>query len=209
VVIFSIFVKWIFESYSVQGIWLFVGFIVGTFPSLYKTSGQQGRKFYHWIILVVLAAGMYFFMGWMKTIHNVTLTPSFLIWIMSGALIGLGVVIPGMSSSNFLIYLGLYEAMAAGISRLDLGVIIPLVLGGIACVLLFAKLVSWLFKKFYTTMYHIILGIVVGSTLAIIPWAIQGWTIAICILLFLVGAVLSFLLAKLDEKYPHESFIGA
>jgi len=54
--------------------------------------------------------------------------PSFRIWLMSGALIGLGVVVPGMSPSNFLIYLGLYDLMAAGISKLDLGVIIPLIL---------------------------------------------------------------------------------
>jgi len=134
--------------------------------------------------------------------------PSFRIWLMSGALIGLGVVVPGMSPSNFLIYLGLYDLMAAGISKLDLGVIIPLILGGIACVLLFARLVSWLFKKFYAVMYHTILGIVIGSTLAIIPFAIKGWTIAVCIGLFLAGGVISYLLGKLDEKYPHESFLG-
>lgn len=209
VVIFSIFVKWIFESYAVQGIWLFVGFIVGTFPSLYKTSGKQGRRYYHWIILALVAAGMFFFMHWMKTIQNVALQPSFFNWVLSGALIGLGVVVPGMSPSNFLIYLGLYEEMAHGISRLDLGVIIPLIIGGVVCVLLFARLISWLFKKYYAGMYHLILGIVVGSTLAIIPWAIKGWTIAVCMLLFLVGAAVSFFLSKLDEKYPHESFLGA
>jgi len=100
--------------------------------------------------------------------------PSFRIWLMSGALIGLGVVVPGMSPSNFLIYLGLYDLMAAGISKLDLGVIIPLILGGIACVLLFARLVSWLFKKFYAVMYHTILGIVIWFHAGDYPLCDQG-----------------------------------
>lgn len=209
VVIFSFFVKWIFTSYPEPGIWLFVGFIVGTFPSLYKTSGKEGRKWYHWIILLVLAAGMFFFMRWMETIRTVTVKPSFPVWIMSGALIGLGVVVPGMSPSNFLIYLGLYQPMADGISKLNLLVILGLIIGGLACILVFAKLVSWLFKKFYASMYHIILGVVVGSTLAITPFGIKGWMIAICIGLFLVGVICSYLLSKLDEKYPHESMFEA
>lgn len=112
-----------------------------------------------------------------------------------------------MSPSNFLIYLGLYQPMASGISHLDFGVIIPLAIGGVVCVLTFAKLVSWLFKKSYTFMYHLILGIVVGSTLAIIPAGVSGWTIAVCVLLFAFGAACSYALAKLDEKYPHESIV--
>jgi len=116
-------------------------------------------------------------------------------------------VVPGMSPSNFLIYLGLYQPMASGISHLDFGVIIPLAIGGLVSVLALAKLVSWLFKKSYTFMYHFILGIVVGSTLAIIPGGVSGWTIVVCTLLFVFGAACSYGLAKLDEKYPHDSIV--
>ena len=122
-------------------------------------------------------------------------------------MIGLGVVVPGMSPSNFLIYLGLYQPMASGIRNLDLGVIVPLALGLILCVLLLARIISWLFKKFYTVMYHLILGIVVGSTIVIIPEGVRGWTIAVCAVLFIVGALVSYGLAKLDEKYAREEFI--
>jgi len=147
-------------------------------------------------------------MRWMESIQNMTIAQSFGSWLLSGALIGLGVVVPGMSPSNFLIYLGLYQPMAAGIKTLDLGVIIPLFLGLVACVLIFARLVSWLFDKSYALMYHLILGIVIGSTLAIIPAGVSGWTIALCAGLFLVGAACSYALAKVDEKPPHKSLIG-
>jgi len=204
---FSAVIDFAFSNYAAQFTWLFIGFISGTFPSLLKTSGKQGRKSYHWMILVLVTALTYFFMRWMETINNVALAPSFINWLMSGALIGLGVVVPGMSPSNFLIYLGLYQPMASGIRQLDFGVIIPLVLGVVICVFTFARFVSWLFKKSFTFMYHFILGIVVGSTLAIIPSNVRGWTILVCALMFLFGAAGSYGLSKLDEKYPHESIV--
>lgn len=201
---FSAVIDFAFTHYAAQFTWLFIGFIAGTFPSLFNTAGKQGRKPWHWVLLAVMSVGTFFLMRWMETIQNTTLEPSFFNWLLSGAMVGLGVVVPGMSPSNFLIYLGLYQPMASGIKQLDLGVIIPLALGLLICILLFAKLVSWLFKKFYAFMYHFILGIVVGSTLAIIPAGVQVWTIAICALMAVAGAVVSYFLAKLDEKYARE-----
>jgi putative membrane protein len=202
---FSAVVDFAFTHYAAQFIWLFIGFICGTFPSLFKTSGKEGRKPWHWILLLGMAIGTFFLMRWLETIQNVTVAPNFLVWIMSGALTGFGLVIPGMSPSNFLIYLGLYQPMASGIRQLNFGVIIPLILGVVIVILIFAKLINWLFKKQYAFMYHFILGIVVGSTAAIIPAGVAGWTIAVCALLFIVGAAASYALAVVDERHPHES----
>lgn len=202
---FSAVVDYAFTHFAAQFTWLFIGFISGTFPSLIKTSGKEGRKNWHWILLLGIAVGTFFLMNWMETIRNVTMTPNFFVWIMSGALTGLGLVVPGMSPSNFLIYLGLYQPMANGIRQLNFGVIIPLILGVIIVILIFAKLINWLFKKYYTIMYHFILGIVVGSTAAIIPGGVKGWSVVVCVLLFLVGAAGSYILSVVDEKHPHES----
>jgi len=207
VVAFSAVVDFAFQNYAAQFTWLFIGFIAGTFPSLFKTAGKKGREGWHWVVLGLSAVGSVFLMRWLENMTNVQLTPSFSNWLLSGAMIGLGVVVPGMSPSNFLIYLGLYQPMASGIRNLDLGVIVPLALGLILCVLLLARIISWLFKKFYTVMYHLILGIVVGSTIVIIPEGVRGWTIAVCAVLFIVGALVSYGLAKLDEKYAREEFI--
>ena len=203
---FSAVVDYSFSHYAAQFTWLFIGFIVGTFPSLYKTSGEQGRKPWHWLLLAGMAVVTYFYLYWMETIQNVNLAPGIWAWLLSGLLMGLGLVVPGMSPSNFLIYLGLYQPMASGIRQLDFGVIIPIMVGVVVCILLFARLVSWLFRKAYPFMYHLIFGIVVGSTLAIIPRGISGWSVILaCVMLFLAGAAASFGLSKLDEKYPHES----
>lgn len=205
VVAFSAVVEFAFDRYPAQFIWLFVGFIAGTFPSLIKTAGKQGRKPWHWLVLVIFAAGTLAFMRWGETISTTISTFNLFTWLLSGMIMGLGLIVPGMSPSNFLIYLGLYQPMASGIRQLDLGVIIPLALGVIICVAIFAKLINWLFNKAYAFMYHFILGVVVGSTIAIIPKGVTGWTILVCAILFVVGAIASFALAKVDEKNPHES----
>lgn len=203
---FSAVVDYAFSHYAAQFTWLFIGFIAGTFPSLYKTSGEQGRKPWHWLLLAGIAVVTYFYLYWMETIQNVNLAPGIWTWLLSGLLMGLGLVVPGMSPSNFLIYLGLYQPMASGIRQLDFGVIIPIVTGVVVCILLFARLVSWLFRKAYPFMYHFIFGIVVGSTLAIIPRGVSGWSVIFtCALLFLAGSAASYGLSKLDEKYPHDS----
>jgi putative membrane protein len=204
VVAFSAVVDFSFSNYPGPFTWLFIGFIAGTFPALFKTSGKQGRKWVHWLLLVLIGGGTVFLMRWMESIRSVQLSPSFFSWLLSGALIGLGVVVPGMSPSNFLIYVGLYQPMASGIRHLDLGVIVPLALGGTICVLLLAKLIAWLFKQFYSVMYHLILGIVIGSTIAIIPEGVRGWVLGVSAILFLVGAIISYGLAKLDEKYAYD-----
>lgn len=188
--------------------WLFIGFISGTFPSLLKTSRKQGRAWWHWLVLAATAVGTFFLMAWMEDIHVVQLTPSFANWMLSGALIGLGVVVPGLSPSNFLIYFGLYQPMAAGLRVLDLGVVIPLALGGVILVLSLAKLIALLFKKFYTFVYHFILGVVVGSTIAIIPGGATGWDIVFSILLFIAGGLCSYGISKLDEKYEREELFA-
>ncbi len=206
VVAFSAVVDFAFENFAAQFTWLFIGFIAGTIPSLVKTAGKEGRKPWHWVLMVGVAVGIYFFMGWMETIRSVQVEGSFLAWIMAGALTGLGLVVPGLSPSNFLIYMGLYQPMAAGIKNLDFGVIIPIVIGVVLVIFLFAKLINWLFSKQYALMYHLILGVVIGSTAAIIPSGVSGFgMIAICALLFLLAGAASYALAKLDEKNPHES----
>lgn len=197
-----------FTTHPALFTWLFIGFIAGTFPSLFKTSGKQGRAWWHWAILVALAVGTVFLMAWMETVRVVQLSPSFATWLLSGALIGLGMVVPGLSPSNFLIYFGIYQPMAAGLRVLDLSVVIPLGLGGLIIVLGLAKLIAWLFKKFYAVMYHIILGVVIGSTIAIIPSGVTGWEIALCVLLFALGALASFGMSKLDEKYEREDLFA-
>ena len=218
IVLFAVVVEKAFGKYAAQFVCLFVGFVAGTFPSLYKTAGKQGRKSKDILILILSAAGIFVLMlvgGKQLTEVN----PNMLSWLASGLLMGLGLIVPGLSPSNFLIYFGMYDKMATGIKDFDFAVIIPLVIGFILCVILFSKIAAYLFKKYYSGMYHFILGLVIGSSLAIFPTvvfpAFQSDQLAtaglsftgallFCLVLFVAGTVVSYLFSKLEEKYPRE-----
>lgn len=216
--LFSIVVEKAFGKYAAQFVCLFVGFVIGTFPSLYKTAGKQGRKAKDIVIMLVSALAIFGLM----LIGEQQLTevpPTIPAWFGSGALIGLGLIVPGMSPSNFLIYFGLYDKMATGIKNGDMAVIIPLILGAAICVVLFAKIAAYLFKKHYSGMYHFILGMVIGSSAAIFPAIVFpaftgeglaasglsfGGSLLFCVVLLIVGTIGSYLFSKVEEKYPRE-----
>ncbi len=214
VLLFSIVVEAAFGRFSAQFICLFIGFVVGTFPSLFRQAGKQGRTIVHWILMGIAAMVIFVIMVAGNSLA-LNVSPNILVWVMSGALIGLGVIVPGMSPSNFLIYFGLYDKMASGIAALDLAVIIPLVIGLFACVLLLAKGAAWAFDNYYGGMYHFILGMVVGSSLAIFPAVVfpsfnteglaaqglsMGPAVAFAIALFVVGTLASWAFSKLEDR---------
>lgn len=215
IVLFSVVVEAAFGKYAAQFICLFIGFVIGTFPSLYRQAGKFGRGTRDWIIMSVAAVAIFalMYLGGESTWLQVQ--PNIAVWFGSGALIGLGLIIPGLSPSNFLIYFGLYDKMATGIKSFDMGVVIPLALGLIVCVLLLAKAAEWAFRKYHSQMYHLILGMVVGSSVAIFPTVVLpafsgeglaasglsvGGAVGFAVALLVVGTVASFLFSRVEDR---------
>ncbi len=215
--IFSIAVKEAFGKYEAQFTCLFIGFVIGTLPSLYIKAGKNGRSKKHNVILIIAAVAIFSLMMLGNSLPDIQ--PNVLVWIFAGALVAMGFIVPGMSPSNFLIYLGLYDEMAASISRVEVTMLIPFVIGAVLCVLLFSKLVAWLFKRHYAGMYHLIVGLVVGSSLAIFPavvfpafsaagLAASGLSFVqaavFSVVMLVAGILLSYAFSLLEEKYSME-----
>ena len=203
-VVLSKAVNWLLGQGEAQVIWLFIGAIVGTLPALFKHAGREGRKTNHFIILGVATVITYLFLWWVSTI-SAAVTPNFFLWIVAGILVVSGAIVPGLSPSNFLMTMNMYKPMTAGISSLDFSILIPLAIGGIFCLFAFSKIVNYLIERFHTTMFHIIFGVVIASTLKIIPmeWASYGSALGagICVLTFAAGAALGFWMSILEKKY--------
>ena len=180
--------------------WLFVGLIVGTLPSLFREAGKEGRGMRAWLSLLLCAAAVFSGLFYVSRIANVSVTPNFWWYNFCGALWGMSVVIPGMTSSSVLMALGLYQPLLEGLASLDFFVLSASIPGLVLTVLLLARLVNWFFRRYYAVAFHGILGIVLASTVVIIPTQYaQGealWSALCCA----GGFLLAFLLAKLDTK---------
>ena len=149
--------------------WLFSGLSVGTVPSLYREAGKEGRSIGSWVSLAVCALAVFFSLFYVGRVICVTVEPSFWWYNFCGALWGMSLVIPGMTSSSVMMALGLYQPMLEGLAHLDIPVLASTVPGLGLSVLLLARLVTWFFRRHYSIAFHGIFGIVLASPLVIIP----------------------------------------
>lgn len=138
-----------------------------------------------------------------KMLSGGSVEGNFFTWMAAGAIIGLGLLVPGLSPSNFLVYMGMYKPMVAAFKTLDFSVVIPLGIGGLLCVLAFSKLMDYLFSKIYAGLFHFILGIVIASTVMIVPLDFNYLSLGtlICIAACGLGVALAMWMSNLDAKY--------
>ncbi|WP_412937043.1 DUF368 domain-containing protein [Lactiplantibacillus plantarum] len=205
--------EYILAHAQVIVLWGFAGAIIGTLPALMKTATSRAPR--DWLDGVwffgtfIISAGLLYFMSELFG----TLPANFGGFIVAGALIALGVLVPGLSPSNLLLILGLFTPMLTGFKRLDIvGVYLPIAIGGILAMALFSKLMDHLLVKFHSRVYHFILGIVLASTMLILipnPYAAESISYAHATLstyLFsaialAVGIALGYWMSALESKY--------
>ena len=193
----------LFAEDSPYPISLFVGLILGTVPSLLKTARSQGRKpAADMTALILTFAGLLAFLIILEGTGsmNLTLTP---VWaLISGLIWGFSLIVPGLSSSSILIFMGLYKSIMDDVGRLQLGTVIPLLLGIALVAFLFARVIDSLFNKHFSVASHAIVGLVLASTIMIIPRVYAGLgQILLCLSLAVIGFAGAWYLGVWGEKY--------
>lgn len=211
--LFSYPIEYLLENYQVFVLWSFAGAIIGTVPSLLKESTRESDRdkidlAWLWTTFIISGLGLYalnFVVG--------TLSASFLNFVLAGALLALGVLVPGLSPSNLLLILGLYAPMLTGFKTFDLlGTFFPIGIGVGATLIVFSKLMDYALNNYHSRVYHFIIGIVLSSTLLIlIPNAGNAESIqytglslvgyVIIAFFFALGIWLGIWMSQLEDKY--------
>lgn len=132
---------------------------------------------------------------------SLSITPSIGWFFFCGILWGLSTIVPGMTSSSILISLGLFEPLVNGMVAMSPEVIIPGISGILIIVVTLSKAVNALFQKYYTFAFHTILGIVIASTVVIIPldFVSLGDTL-LRIIIFAVGFIIAWAMDAFGPK---------
>lgn len=210
---FSYPVNLLLDNYKVIVLWGFAGAIIGTIPSLIKESVKDSDRdradtVTFWLSFILSGIFLYSLNGMVGT-----LPANFLSFVLAGALIALGILIPGLSPSNLLLILGLYTPMLTGFKRLDLfGTFLPIGIGGALALILFSKAMDHILKHYHSRVYHFIIGIVLSSTLLIvlpqsgnnesISYAgVSIFTLVLAAFFFGLGIWLGIWMSQLEEKY--------
>lgn len=194
---------YLLTAWQMQILWFFIGCILGTVPFLWKQAGKKGRQTKHIILFAATALlSGFLLMVYAPNLRGAALPQHGMTWLFAGMIIGLGVLIPGLSPSNFLLYLGLYPLLTHSIQTLQLSVLVPVLVGMVGCILLFSRLMEALFAHAYIGISHVMLGLVLASTVMIIPTGeYTFFPLLLCVIACTLGLLLGRWMCQLEEVY--------
>lgn len=156
--------EYAFEYYEILTLAFFFGLIVASIFGV-------GRQISTLSLIVVLS----FLIGASIALSIAFLTPatandSFFYVFLCGVVAVCSMILPGLSGSYILLLMGNYVLVLRAISSFDFGVLVPLLLGCIAGLAIFSRLLSFLFSHYKDATVSLLTGFVAGSLLIIWPW---------------------------------------
>lgn len=162
-------IEWLLEVAPFPVSFFFLGAVIGGIPALYKKTKDEDSKFkfssiiYFFLGLIIVLA-----IGFIPT-GGISVTSGsgimhYLMLLVTGIIIALALVLPGISTSHMLLVLGMYDAMLAAISNFDVLYVGILGIVTLIGIFLVTKPLEWTMKTFPRQTYCIIIGFVLGST---------------------------------------------
>lgn len=161
---FAKLLEWALTEREVLTLAFFFGLILASILGV----GKQVAK---WNFAVIIS----FLVGCAIAVSIAFLPPaqassSFLYLIFCGAIAVCSMILPGLSGSYILLLMGNYALVLGAIGELDLSILAPVMIGVVIGLVLFSRLLSWLFAKFKDQTISLLTGFVLGSLLIIWPW---------------------------------------
>ena len=189
--------------YENPSVCLFVGLIAGMIPSLFREASEKGRSKNDYPAMIIACAAVFTVLIGLNVI-SVSIEPNLGWNIFSGFCVAMSVIAPGMSFSTLLMPLGLYTPFVEAIGNLDFGVLIPAGISALATMLLLAKAINTLMDRYYSIVFHAIIGIVIAATVMIIPFGSFAASVSGCILNLVclaAGVVIALMLDRFNSRY--------
>ena len=131
------------------------------------------REIKRWNGGVLLAGFIGIAVAYFVTTATPAETPTTLWFIfLSGAIAICAMILPGISGSFILLIMGKYTYIINALKELDLLTIIVFALGCVVGLLSFARVVSWLLKRYHGIAISLLAGFMLGSLNKIWPWKV-------------------------------------
>jgi putative membrane protein len=158
-------IKYLLENEPILLWSFFFGLVVASIIFIGKQVENWNYKF-----LFLAMFGVAF--GYIITIaSSTTLTEiNYLFLVFAGAIASCAMILPGISGSYILLLMGVYPVVMTAITHRDFTIISAIGIGVILGLLLFSRLLKWLFKKYKNQMLVVLTGLMLGSLNKVWPW---------------------------------------
>lgn len=208
-IVFTLLLGKLFDRHTTALVFLFSGFIAGTLPGIYTQAKKKGIGPGE-IIAFILTAGVFIFASVSGGAHpslsagahaalsaGVPTAVHPASWILSGAAIGAGSLLPGVSASFILIYFGTYGPLLDAVANREIVAGLLLGAGVLLSLALLSRLVSALYKRYHGIVSFAVLGSTLGSLILVFPGLPAGANLWLCALLAASGFAASFFLDRI------------
>ena len=201
------------DKYPFPTTFFFIGLIIGGIPLLWKKVSASKYKYNNWLVFLITFGIVLLFTflksgDYVLSFDNLSLSGYVGLFIV-GMISAATMVVPGISGSFVLMLLGYYEPIVNTVKDLtnfsllshNLLILIPFGIGIVVGIILVAKLIEWLLKKYPIKTYYGVLGFVIASIISIIKPLLSNGTsiieVIISIILLIVGGIIAY---KLGEE---------
>lgn len=166
--IFSNLIIYGLNKYPLATSLIFLGFMMGTIPSLIKKVYVEKLKLSYLILFIIT-----FFIGVLLLYYKnnysiivINTNPFTLIGM--GLLIALSTIIPGISSTVLLSLIGMYDVYLTAINSFNIKILFFIGIGVFIGFILLSKVIDYLLHKYYSYTFYTILGFVISTIPALI-----------------------------------------
>ena len=167
----------LWEMYPKAMGFFFMGAVAGGIPAIYKEAGIEKIKWRYvaYVLLGLLLVAVMSFAGTEEISGVADGQLSAVYLFLTGILIAAALVLPGISVSFLLLFMGLYNELMRAISELDILFLLPMGFGILLGVVLVTKALETAMKKYPKITYLTILGFVIGSLIEVFPGMPMGY----------------------------------
>ena len=194
VLLFSNILNYLLYEFPIQTKSIFIGLIIGTIPSLIKEVNEKEKFKSQNVVylLIALAIGIITVVleNRMSIVSNID-GMNIMYLVMCGAIMSIGIVVPGVSSTIILMLLGVYSVYLQSVANLYLPVLIPLGIGLILGSIIVMKLTKKLLENYYAKTFYSIIGFTIGSIFVLLPQEMTLIETILCVLCIILGIYMS------------------
>lgn len=202
VLLFSNILNYFLYEFPVQTKSIFIGLIIGTIPSLIKEVNEKETFKPQNVVYLLIALAIGMITVIVENQINIVSNGdkmSIMYLVMCGAIMSIGIVVPGVSSTIILMLLGVYSVYLQSVANLYLPVLIPLGIGLILGSIIVMKITKKLLETHYGKTFYSIIGFTIGSVFVLLP---QGMTL-LEIVLSVLCVVLGVYVSRIPDAIKH------
>lgn len=158
-------IKWLLENEPILLWSFFFGLVLASIIYI-------GKQIHEWnaitIVVAILGAILAFYITTLDPLVSESSSNLFL--FLAGAIAICAMILPGISGAFILVLLGAYKPILAAVNNRDFTIIATVGAGAIVGLLLFSKVLKWLFNHYKNYTLAVLTGFIIGSLNKIWPW---------------------------------------